>query len=796
MTLVGLKNFRTYLTNPDSEDGLFRFRFERGVNLLKGGSGAGKSTLFTAIFWCLFKKPGTGNTPLYKTGGKQDCVVLFEVEGEIRVVRKTPGSLLTVTLLDEPGHPLLENEEAQNFIYRKYGRENVWKTCNYVQQGSTNPMISGELSDSQRWDVLYGITIDTDPQNKVTIDRLKNFLKVKRDELDRNHILAEGEGKAVAQSREREEGKGAEIREELEVWVRKFPLLPQFSPKEFHGIITMLRRVSTARTRGGDSLRSSEKRMEAQIEELESQIRDVRDEIQREEERRKTISSRNKGGLRDIISEIIDLQTTAKRLDKLVSRREEALRLIRGIPDRGSTAVFNALRDIRSGSVNEFRDKVSRLVRGVGWLRGVLGTYSMEELNTPREEIHDMLQKAILFKEYGDSLESGCVFDCPSCKESLRIKTGAWSGKIVHVERHQPQTFEVKKPVSYYTTLLQNSDRWNSEPEKLRNTILELVNEGGDLDTPNFRKFVSEDWSEIPSLEVLWEGCNLQNRDDLNNRISELELRKRALETEHDQIADTVEKLNGKWMNMREERTRLSSAIERVREELREEEEIEEIWKTMALYGISRGETDPVVLIRSMERRMELEGKTRDIDATLDEIGKREGEIKSRIGSIMKDMNSVTRLHEEVERVESDILLESIGRTETLSNEFLENCFDHPIILGLGTERESKTGKQRKHTFHISVKSARGEGNLIDRSLDGFSGGETDRLSLAFSSAISSFSPFPLLLLDECISSLDSDMKDRTIRALRQHAKKTNKAVVLVCHDAVEGLFDHVCQLD
>jgi ABC-type dipeptide/oligopeptide/nickel transport system ATPase subunit len=114
----------------------------------------------------------------------------------------------------------------------------------------------------------------------------------------------------------------------------------------------------------------------------------------------------------------------------------------------------------------------------------------------------------------------------------------------------------------------------------------------------------------------------------------------------------------------------------------------------------------------------------------------------------------------------------------------------------LTTERESKTGKGKKHSVNLSIKSGKKDGALLERGLEGFSGGETDRISLGFSSAITGFSPFPMLLLDECISSLDSDMKDKTIRALRVQAKRLNKSIILVCHDAVEGLFDHVCELE
>jgi DNA repair exonuclease SbcCD ATPase subunit len=73
------------------------------------------------------------------------------------------------------------------------------------------------------------------------------------------------------------------------------------------------------------------------------------------------------------------------------------------------------------------------------------------------------------------------------------------------------------------------------------------------------------------------------------------------------------------------------------------------------------------------------------------------------------------------------------------------------------------------------------------------SGGERDRLDLAITIALSQTFSSPLLMLDECISSLDSDNFNNVLEYLKEN--NTFNHVLLVSHQANEGLFDLVVKL-
>jgi DNA repair exonuclease SbcCD ATPase subunit len=68
------------------------------------------------------------------------------------------------------------------------------------------------------------------------------------------------------------------------------------------------------------------------------------------------------------------------------------------------------------------------------------------------------------------------------------------------------------------------------------------------------------------------------------------------------------------------------------------------------------------------------------------------------------------------------------------------------------------------------------------------SGGELHRLSMALTIAMCCASASPIAMFDESLSSLDSDLRDSSVAAIRKYLCK--KTVIAVLHEAVRGHFD------
>ena len=69
-----------------------------------------------------------------------------------------------------------------------------------------------------------------------------------------------------------------------------------------------------------------------------------------------------------------------------------------------------------------------------------------------------------------------------------------------------------------------------------------------------------------------------------------------------------------------------------------------------------------------------------------------------------------------------------------------------------------------------------------------------ERISLALTLALSRVSASPLILLDECLVSLNADLKEACINSLRSSIDGT-KTVICINHEDVEGHYDNVISM-
>ena len=78
----------------------------------------------------------------------------------------------------------------------------------------------------------------------------------------------------------------------------------------------------------------------------------------------------------------------------------------------------------------------------------------------------------------------------------------------------------------------------------------------------------------------------------------------------------------------------------------------------------------------------------------------------------------------------------------------------------------------------------------------GLSGGEKDRISLALTVALACVNPSPVLFLDECMSSLNTDLRENCIDALKKFVvAQTGKTIINIEHSGIEGYYDNVISI-
>ena len=118
-----------------------------------------------------------------------------------------------------------------------------------------------------------------------------------------------------------------------------------------------------------------------------------------------------------------------------------------------------------------------------------------------------------------------------------------------------------------------------------------------------------------------------------------------------------------------------------------------------------------------------------------------------------------------------------------------ETLFDANIGIRLDLFKTAKTTKNVKPQANFKIAYRGGTFDNINQ----MSGGEGDRASLALTLALNRLASCPLLMLDESLASLDLDMKEAAVRTIRE---QTNHTVLIILHDGIEGIFDHVINMN
>lgn len=174
---------------------------------------------------------------------------------------------------------------------------------------------------------------------------------------------------------------------------------------------------------------------------------------------------------------------------------------------------------------------------------------------------------------------------------------------------------------------------------------------------------------------------------------------------------------------------------------------------------------------------------------------------ESRLSEYKNFLKNESRLRESLQEAEKKFTLakkfrESVATAEMLAlNSLIEEINSHisvylsvffpdnPITLDLCLFKANEKTKIVRNQINIQIGY---RGALTD--LTTLSGGEKDRVNLAFTLALAEIFNIPLLMLDETLSSLDRESTESVL----EHIQKESRSILVVAHQVSHGLFDHV----
>jgi len=157
--------------------------------------------------------------------------------------------------------------------------------------------------------------------------------------------------------------------------------------------------------------------------------------------------------------------------------------------------------------------------------------------------------------------------------------------------------------------------------------------------------------------------------------------------------------------------------------------------------------------------------------------------------NILNRLNALYKIKEALIKSEHLILENLLVEINNNLNEILTRLFNEPITVNISTMKQIKTTERIKPDINLEIFYK----DCMFSNIDSLSGGEKSRLSLALMVVFSLIGKSPFLLLDESLSSLDSENKEKSIDVLRDYLD--NKLIIAVNHDTSYGIYDSVVHI-
>ena len=153
------------------------------------------------------------------------------------------------------------------------------------------------------------------------------------------------------------------------------------------------------------------------------------------------------------------------------------------------------------------------------------------------------------------------------------------------------------------------------------------------------------------------------------------------------------------------------------------------------------------------------------------------------------DQESLLALKNLVIKVMHQALEDMVECINVNLNKITQELFGIDTIAELRLKKELKTKNMEKDIVNLRIVHK-------ESTYDGISclsGGEKDRLSLAFTIALAQITNPPFLFLDECTSSLNGSLRELCTKIIRKYLQGTT--VIVICHETVEGDYDSTVEV-
>ena len=747
---------------------------ESGLSLVSGHSGKGKSSIIQAIHFALF---GVGTK--IASYGATSCKVTLEFDGMTVTRSKGPCKLV----VKDGDFPEVEDDEAQSMINRKFGE--AFDVTGYIPQNAVKSFILMSATDKLSFLETFAFR-GTDLVGMK--QRCKDHIQEKQTRLTEATAKLE----AITEV--------ADEIEEPEYVEFPIPVKNNNYDKAISNERTRLKNTKVLKRRAEEQLaevqikivnaRANEQLRTDNLTEIDiinTQLKDIDEEIASTEVPEPTES------LQVELAYIVanrELASCRKQLDDMRCYEDEAHRV--KFEEAASELWLTYEEDEVVEMINAHEELLSDSNR-VDKLKRRLKTLSLnddpEQLKIELEIVNKKLHNLRVSKE---------SHSCPNCKTRLRFVDGsldisegdfdgipsdedALSNRQLSLTKEIPVLAELKEITSSY-----------EDPIPPPSEITE--------DLVYFKEYLSENRRNQKIMDELGNSTKYSiTFNDLTRKVKGLEkgvseplTRSGLLEEELRKAISMSDALTVKIDELQARRKRLESTLHRYTTKNIELGEPEDVSKLLA-HGSELGEE-----ISKLELKLKKHTKNNEVIdvweqarkqlAVFNEWNEKIKKLEKGEADARSEYSASLLLRDKILEAESIAMMNLVSSINSHAKVYLDDFFEEdPIIVTLQAFKRTKSGVKPQISMEIEYKG-------MDCDLQMLSGGEMSRIVLAYTLALAEMFNSPLLLLDECTSSLDQDTTDHVFDSIQENFN--GKLTIIVAHQVVTGIFDKTINLE
>ena len=781
-----------------------------GITLLSGPSGAGKSSLLEAIYFTI---TGKGRGLIYQ--GARGCEVKIILNNGLSITRSKRPNVLKVKI---PGGKIYEDDAAEGYLETYFTRH--YDTIGFLGQGGNNKSF-----------VLMGPTdklafIEDLAFQNVNIANLKFKTRELMKEDSQNLQRAVSRTELITQQIEAFEP----------IKTARFPIKTKDRRQSEDKVSSTLKKCQQALLKTETRLEritSEEKKCEvlqAQLKLIKKQVIDLTEVETRLNEILEKTPENLDENLKIVLRKLRTIRkhkksVALKREIKKTSEKVEHLKNVETSDLKSNIKLIKCWtkesREEVEKTIRDIKEEISRQTRSINLSRKLRSLkYNSKELTKLLDELTEKQTSQEKLKEnLRMAKQAENIINCPLCAGKLKFHKDHLE-PAESLEKPEKSIKQIRKELiqneQQCTELSTRIDRLKSKKnrhEDLKNELSELPSpDENELETKENKlneltEYLSENILSEKKLERL--KSKLRNNEfsravqeleknlqkDIK-KLSKLEICEELPDDDEDYLQDNRTELEKQITTRDSQLQQLDDNTEKLNEILEKLERVERKLPEKSLETIKtnlqKGQAEKLKLKDKIERSVVLIKKINDYN-----VYKKE---KDRQNKIKKSLDEETT-HEKIIKKESGgsaLLFEKIKEAESIClNTFMENIqaevqmyldeffTKDPLSLNLKTIKETKTKKKRKPEIHITLDY---KGRECDPT--SLSGGELQRLILAFTLAFTERFNLPVLLLDECTSNLDQELTSEVVTVIKKY--QHSRPVLLVAHQVVSGMFDKV----